>query len=356
MDLSNYKFQLIEHRKEPVILIFFEKNAKLIAELKNKYPNARWSATQKAWYLPDRNIYRSDFNLPQKIIGLEALQSIHPTNHPALQQFQEQLILKAYSPNTIRTYCLEFVQLLQILKQVPVQDLSPDRLRSYFLYCINTLKLSENHLHSRINAIKFYYEQVLHRDKMFFEIPRPKKPSLLPKVLGTKEIIKLFEAASQNTKHALMLKLVYGMGLRVSEIVQLKIQHIDSGRMQVLVQAAKGKKDRYVTLPESILNELRQYYIQYKPKEYLFEGVSGGQYALRSAQAVFKNAMNKAGIRKQIGIHSLRHSYATHLLEAGTDIAFIQQLLGHNDIKTTLLYTHVSKKDLSKIKSPLDFL
>jgi site-specific recombinase XerD len=144
------------------------------------------------------------------------------------------------------------------------------------------------------------------------------------------------------------------MGLRVSEIVNLKITDIDSGNMQVFIERAKGKKDRYANLPESILEQLRTYYKQYKPTKYLFEGQYGEQYSIRSAQQVFKTAMKKAKINKEVGIHGLRHSFATHLLENGTDIKFIQELLGHNDIKTTLRYTHVSEKSLKKIKSPLD--
>jgi site-specific recombinase XerD len=146
------------------------------------------------------------------------------------------------------------------------------------------------------------------------------------------------------------------MGLRVSEIVKLKITHIDSGRMQVHIASAKGKKDRYVNLPESVLNELRNYYIEYKPKEFLFEGQYGGAYSIRSAQAVFKDAMRKARISKPVGIHSLRHSYATHLLEHGTDISFIQKLLGHKDVSTTLIYAKVGNKSLAKVISPLDRL
>ena len=153
-----------------------------------------------------------------------------------------------------------------------------------------------------------------------------------------------------------MLKLCYEMGLRVSEIVNLKITNIDSKRMAVLIEAAKGKKDRYVTLPTSILDELRHYYRAYRPEKYLFEGRYGGQYSIRSVQTVFKNAMRKAKINKSVGLHGLRHSYATHLLECGTDMVFIQKLLGHRDIKTTEIYAKVSNRHLSNIKSPLDDL
>ncbi|MCS6823759.1 MAG: tyrosine-type recombinase/integrase, partial [Cytophagaceae bacterium] len=229
----------------------------------------------------------------------------------------------------------------------------PEKIRSYFLYCIDTLKLKENTIHSRINAVKFFFEKVMKRENIFLEIPRPKKPSTLPKVISKQDILKMLSTV-ENIKHRLMLSLCYGMGLRVSELVKLKVQHIDSKRMQVLVQEGKGKKDRYVNLPEKVLHELREYYKLYKPKEYLFEGQFGGHYSIRSVQAVFKRALKKARIYKKIGIHSLRHSYATHLHEYGTDIAFIQKLLGHKDVKTTSLYTHVSNRNIANVKSPLD--
>jgi len=161
---------------------------------------------------------------------------------------------------------------------------------------------------------------------------------------------------TENLKHNTMLKLCYGMGLRLSEILNLKISDIDSRSMRVHIVCGKGKKDRYVNLPQSILEQLRSYYLEYKPKEYLFEGQYGGQYSGRSIQQVFKNSLEKARITKKVGVHSLRHSYATHLLENGTDIRFIQELLGHRDIKTTLIYTHVSDKSIRKIVSPLDNL
>src|SRR5690606_21330484 len=301
----------------------------------------------------DNTYYRSLFQLNQNTIGKRALSQIHPINQNALQTYIDQLKLKGYSPNTIRCYTTEFAQLLKIIKSNPVNQLSTDKLRGYFLYCINTLKLSENMIHSRMNAIKFYYEQVLNYDKFFMEIPRPKKPSLLPKALSTHDIKKMLNTIA-NQKHELLLKLTYGMGLRVSELVNLKITDIDSKRMQVLINQSKGKKDRYVNLPESLLDLLRSYYIQYKPKYYLFEGQNGGQYSVRSVQLVFKKAMQKAKINKKIGIHSLRHSYATHLIEQGTDIRFVQELLGHNDIKTTMVYSGLTDQTKRNIKSPLD--
>jgi integrase len=161
---------------------------------------------------------------------------------------------------------------------------------------------------------------------------------------------------AENEKHALMPKLCCGMGLRVSEIVNLKITDTGSGNMQVLIARAKGKKDRCVNLQESVLEDLRGHYRKYQPKTYLFEGQGGGRYSIRSVQHVFKTAMEKAKINKDAGIHALRHSFATHLLENGTDMSFIQQLLGHNDIKTAMIYAKATQKNLRKAKSPSDDL
>ncbi|MDO5665895.1 MAG: tyrosine-type recombinase/integrase [Bacteroidia bacterium] len=351
---KRFSFELGEYHAKRVIWIRFEKND----ELKNflrQHTKARWSASQRAWYVADNRHYRNLFGMEQTIVGKEAMSKIHTVNLPAFNRLQEHLVLKAYSENTRRAYSLEFAQLLYVLKSYPVDNLTPERLRSYFLYCHKTLRLSESKIHSRINAVKFYFEQVLHRPKMFMDIPRPKKPLMLPKMMNKSEIKKIVEL-TENPKHRLILKLCYGMGLRVSEVTALKLTDIDSKSMIVRIERGKGKKDRITPLPESILIELRSYYLQYKPKIYLFEGQYGGQYSTRSAQKVFKLALDRAGIKKAIGIHGLRHSYATHLLETGTDIRFIQELLGHASIKTTQIYTHITDISKSKIKSPLDFL
>ena len=201
-------------------------------------------------------------------------------------------------------------------------------------------------------------EQVLKRERFFWDIPRPKKPLLLPKLLNEKELSKLFNAL-ENKKHKAMLFTAYSAGLRVSEIVNLKIADIDSGRMQIMVANAKGKKDRYVNLSPVLLDILRKYIVEYKPspKIYLFESEQTlTAYPTRTIQQIFSNAKQKAGIRKEVGIHSLRHSFATHLLDKGTDIKYIKDLLGHFNIKTTERYLHVSKKQLVNIVSPFDDL
>jgi site-specific recombinase XerD len=279
-------------------------------------------------------------------------------NNEALQKFKQQLILKSYSQSTIRTYENEFRQFLQTIKDVPASDFTTQRIKDYLQYCFKKLKLSENTLHSRMNALKFYYEQVLKREKFFWEIPRPKKPLQLPKVLGEDELRKLFNAITYK-KHKAILFTAYSAGLRVSEVVNLQLKHIDRSRMQLFVEKSKGKKDRYVGLSKILLDILESYYkeIKVKPVKYLFEGENPGvAYHARSAQKVFQMAKYKAGINKEIGFHSLRHSFATHLLEKGIDIKYIKDLLGHFDIRTTERYLHVKKEKLINIVSPLDDL
>jgi site-specific recombinase XerD len=206
-----------------------------------------------------------------------------------------------------------------------------------------------------MNAIKFYYEQVLHQDHLFFDIPRMKKPQLLPNVLAVSQIESLFRQL-KNLKHRTMLFLAYSAGLRVSEVVGLRVKDIHSERMVINIKGAKGKKDRTVVLSNAILNLLREYYRLYHPKDWLFEGQYGESYSARSLQQIFHRAKNQANITQDVTFHSLRHSYATHLHERGTDIKLIQELLGHNDIKTTLRYTHVSKATIEHISSPFDDL
>ena len=395
----------LKHRGAENIALCFASNASLNTIVK-KIKTVQWSHSNKCWYLPlskesytaivhavgtaaaiDNSILKPYLQKRKKITAADISNSnaaaghtinvnqqpnaaakkiTNPTatkawrlcsdNLAALQQFTTQLKLKAYSPSTIRTYCNELLQLLQLLKNKPVESLMPADIKRYMLYAIEKECISENTAHSRLNALKFYFEQVLGREKFFFEIPRPKKPIKLPKVLSEEKIIAGLMAV-ENLKHKTILLLAYSAGLRVSEAVQLKITDINSDRMQISIQAAKGKKDRMVTLSKAILQLLRQYYTAYKPTHWLFEGQDKEEhYSSRAAQLIFKAAYKELRLPPQCSFHSLRHSYATHLLENGTDIAYIQKLLGHNDIKTTLRYTQVTNRDIGKIESPLDKL
>lgn len=268
---------------------------------------------------------RKRLNLPLPEIGDQLIPKLYENNKQEFLKFRNALQQKAFSPNTIKLYLYEFAQLLILLKHHPVQNLSSDRLNSYFLYCIKTLKHSESHVYSRMNAIKSYFFLVHSKSEIFNSVIRPKAAKTLPKVLSSSEVKRIFEV-THNIKHLLILKIAYGMGLRVSEIIQFQIAHIDLDRMQVLIAESKGKKDRYVHFPQSLIPFYHDYLKVFQPSKYLFEGQSNEKYTTRSAQTVFKNAMKNAGIHKSVGIHGLRHSYATHLLEAGTDMVFIQKL------------------------------
>ena len=384
--VTEIKYELGNHRGNDVIYIHFERSLEMNIRVK-KLVGVKWSNSKKAWYVVDSTFYRVKFQLSAESfiekdvlaqiyetkspvrkavltqvhetknpVGKEVLSQIHAVNYPALQRYVETLQLKAYSPKTITTYRNEFAQLLYVLKGKNVDELNSDRLRDYFLYCVNTLNLSENTLHSRINAVKFYFEKVLGRDKFFIEIPRPKRPLQLPNVLAISQVERLFSKL-ENLKHKTMLFLAYSAGLRVSEVVNLRVKDIHSARMVINIKAAKGKKDRMVSLSEGILELLRKYYLSYRPKEWLFEGQCKEEsYSMRSLQQIFHRAKNEARIIQDVTFHSLRHSYATHLHERGTDIKLIQELLGHNDIQTTLRYTHVSTRKLETIVSPFDQL
>jgi integrase/recombinase XerD len=379
----------IIHKSKNVILFHFEKDLNLNNFFK-KLEFATYSNSNKGWYIPDNEDYFAKIEKEIKGIGnlnydhnktktipnytlstnkktitttlhhvttnndIACLNKMSEHNRREFDKFIQHLIIKGYSGNTVRTYKNELGIFLQTLKNVAANDLSTYRIKDYLQYCHEKLKLSESTIHSRMNALKFYYEQVLGYDKFFWEIPRPKKRIILPKVISEEKIIKgLFSI--ENLKHKTILVTAYSAGLRVSEVVSLKIRDVDSDRMQIFIENAKGKKDRVVPLSNNVLELLRNYYKEYKPKYWLFEGqVKGEAYSVRTAQEVFSFYFKKIGLPKYFTFHSLRHSYATHLLESGTDIKYIQELLGHNDIKTTLRYTHVSKRELSKIESPLD--
>ena len=395
--MQNILLSPLLHRNNECIGIYFDKNT-AVEKIIRRQPAVKWSQTNRCWYIPltEAAYHLLVKDLKEKAIvdnaALKAylekrrkVQSALPEkkqpvikkitaagkppassaawqlsneNLKALQSFTEILKLKSYSESTIKTYTNEFLQLLQLLKNKPADDLTVADLKRYMVFAMEKQGISENTAHSRLNALKFYYEQVLGREKFFWEIPRPKKPQLLPKLLNEEEIRRLFNALT-NKKHKAMLFTAYSAGLRVSEIVNLKMADIDSKRMQIFIARAKGKKDRYVNLSPVLLDILRNYIREYKPKPttYLFESEQTMlAYPTRTVQQIFTNAKNKAGIKKEVGVHSLRHSFATHLLDKGTDIKYIKDLLGPFNIKTTERYLHVSRRSLVNIISPLDDL
>lgn len=373
------------HKGEESIGLIFDSDLRL-NNIAKTIKGIKWSYTRKCWYTAcTREAYEKlkqafadtatlvtdqlknyllqkqvvvavpDKKIPAATACLLLQYALCNENLVAYDSFRKLLILKGYSPNTIRNYCNEFHQLLRLLGKRLVSDLTKPQVLSYLLWLLEKRDCSETKVHTTVNAIKFYFEQVLDRQKEFYDLPRPKKPFKLPAILAESEMVQLIQQM-KNLKHRTILMAGYSAGLRVSEIIGLKITDIDSKRMMLHLHGAKGKKDRMVPLSKKLLEVLRVYYLAYKPQEFVFENPNGGPYSARSAQKILQTAKLEAGITKKGSIHMLRHSYATHLMEAGTDIRIIQELLGHNSIRTTMRYTHVSKKDIGRIESPLDKL
>lgn len=283
------------------------------------------------------------------------ISSLTPFQFLALEKYIEMLKLKNYSENTISVYRNWFTLFLKNFPDKKPSTISKEEVMELLMRYKNSKVWSATGQNQLISSIKFFYEKVLNRAAETYDLPRAQKPFQLPAIFAEEEIKKII-VATENLKHRTMICLAYAGGLRVSEIVNLKLKDIDSKRMVITLCSAKGMKDRQTLLSVKLLELLRTYVKEYKPKVWLFEGQAGGQYSARSIQEVIQQAKKKAGVTKKGSIHALRHSFATHLLEGGTDLLSIKELLGHNSLRTTMLYTHVSKKHLSKIQSPLDKL
>ena len=395
--METIHLHIIIHKAEERIAVGIAYSVTINAAIKN-IGGIKWSKTKKMWHLPVTNqsvrevvrrtegiafvnidmlnewLEKQKTGLAEQVSKTEPVinpgreiklleeadkaKRLSAENTEALRLYMQKLTLKAYSINTIKTYRNEFTQFLIKLAHINANKLNAVHIKRYMEYCANEEKIAENTLHSRLNAIKFYYEKVLEQDKILWEIPRAKKQFLLPKVLNEAELKRMF-ASVRNLKHKAILFTAYSAGLRVSEVVKLRVSDIDSERMQIFVERAKGKKDRVVNLSILLLDILRQYMKLQKPRPvtYLFANdKEDGPYSIRSAQVIFQRAKNMAGIKKDIGFHSLRHSFATHLLEKGVDVKYIKDILGHFDIRTTERYLHISKEKLINIISPLDTL
>lgn len=276
-------------------------------------------------------------------------------HHTALKLMAQKLSLRGYSQNTAKTYIEQFKLFLRFYSKYHPEEIEEPEITNYLLYLIQKRKISKSTQNQAINAIKFYYEKVLKQDRKVYYLERPLKEKKLPLVLNQDEIISIF-GALQNIKHSAMLMLIYSAGLRRSELINLRVGDLDTVRHIVFIRGGKGRKDRQSLLAKNLNPLLEKYLIEYKPRLWLFEGEKGEQYSESSLQKVFKQAVVKAGIKKNAHLHSLRHSFATHLLESGASTRFIQVLLGHESSKTTELYTQVTHFSLSKIQSPLDQL
>ncbi len=345
------KLEKITHHKTSYWGIAIPYDSSLISKVKQL--KGRWNPELKLWLFKsgietEKQLRRQfDFSVKTDVTSKRSRRI--PEAYLAL------LERRRYSPNTIQTYTSLFEKFLNHYPQQQPETLNDKHIADFQTYLVNDKRVSVSSQNQYINAIKFYFEKVLGRDKGYYHIDRPIKEFKLPKVLTDKEVILIMNSV-HNLKHKAMLLLVYSAGLRAGELINLRISDIDSEQMRVYVRGGKGKKDRVTILSQKALDALRQYFRKYRPKEYLFEGQTGGKYSLSSLRRVFNIAVQTAQVKKKVSLHSLRHSFATHLLENGVDLRYIQVLLGHNSSKTTEIYTHITHKGWKTIKSPLDQL
>ena len=347
--------------------------------LVNQIPNRRWNRKLRCWTVPyNLKTIRQlqylfgkqcwlDFDPEKEPVKKSSSNKNNKTDSPLpqiksspwpkeLNAMEQELILKRYSRHTVKTYLCFFKEFtIWLGKNRSPEDQDSVLVRNFLYQWVKYKKASATSQNQMINAIKFYYEKVLKRERVVYDLPRPKKSIQLPKIFSEKEIKRLLQAPN-NIKHKCILLTIYSTGIRLSELLNLRLQDIDSKRMSVFIKGGKGKKDRYTVLSPILLEHLRHYYKIYLPEYWLFEGQDCGQYSPRSVQQILRNAIKKSRVNSFGTVHTLRHSFATHLLENGTDLRYIQHLLGHASTKTTEIYTHITKHHMAKLKSPLDFL
>jgi integrase/recombinase XerD len=349
------------------LLVFFTYHPTNVDRIRS-IPGRRWHPQEKAWSIPHstqalsalERLFSTDpiqtFSTPDKkptSITQRRWGVLSQTEQIFIARVEDEMQLRGYSPQTRKAYRNRLLHFYSDQNK-PVAEFSAEDIRRYLLRLIKERNASNAHLNQTVSAIKFLFNYVLHRPCEIDKIPRPRSESKLPSVLSRNEIIRLLSGLG-NLKHRALLMVSYSAGLRVGEVVKLRVEDIDSDRKQIHVRQAKGRKDRYTLLSEITLEILRAYYTAYRPHSWLFPGAKEGTHInIRTVQKVFAKAVQTANINKRVTLHSLRHSFATHLLEDGTDLRYVQELLGHKKPETTMRYTHVTRKDLRRIRSPLD--
>lgn len=345
----NWNARPLVHRAEFRILV--ATNDFETSQWIRTFADARWSHTHRGWHVPDTERNRAILRLAPRIDKTPDKSIVQQ-----VARFKLWLQSRRYSEHTVKTYSDALICFLDFFNHKTVDEIDIDDLIRFNNEYILEKKLSASYQNQIVNSVKLYFAQIQQRKLEVELIHRPKRQKLLPNVLSKAEV-KLILNAHVNFKHKVMLCMIYSCGLRCSELIGLKPADIQSDRHVVVIRQAKGKKDRIVPLSVNILEMLRQYYAGYKPKVWLFEATQPGQpYSAKSLQHILKEAVRKAEIQKPVTLHWLRHSYATHLLENGTDLRYIQEILGHNSSKTTEIYTHVSTLSIQMIKSPFDDL
>jgi integrase/recombinase XerD len=371
------------HGGAMVVFISFQKDERLISVLKSKTA-ARWDAVAGKWYIASEGFVLGDLfqafkglafvdysGLRNKTIVSGSSRIKKPSEKKAayseakalsadtlakIEDFRRWMAHKRYSTSTIKTYAGALKNFLLFTGGKPISDLCNEDMVNYVNGYIIPNKLSFTYQNQAVNAVKLFFREVMKSRIEIDKLERPRREHKLPNVLSKWEVKALLSAPA-NIKHEAMLSLIYACGLRRSELLNLRPEHVDSARGLLIIKNAKGRKDRVVSISDKMVVLLRDYYRRFRPRVWLFEGQEAGtSYSETSLQAVLKSALKKAGIKKPVTLHWLRHSYATHLLEAGTDLRYIQELLGHKSSKTTEIYTHVTEKSLQKIKSPFDDL
>lgn len=351
-----------------IVKLTFDYNKVLIQEIK-KMRGARWSATLKCWYFEKEIFDLTKFFTaisPFIYIDYSGLKNVNIATIKKIkvkkpkkpkveipESYIDLLDQRRYSQSTINTYTNYFSDFVYYFKDINLEDVDQQQINDYLLYLIREEEISPSQQNQRINSIKFYYEKVLGDEKYFFKIDRPIKSKKLPNVLTVEEVKRMIDITT-NLKHKCIIGLLYSAGLRRSELINMIIKDILSDQMLIKIRDSKGNKDRYVGLSNHILEMLRKYFIEYRPLEYLFEGQKRDKISTTSIRNIVKNSAFKAGIKRRVSPHMLRHSFATHHLESGTDLRYIQEFLGHGSPKTTEIYTHVAKTDFRKFRNPLD--
>ena len=367
------KLSILEHNEEKRLFAGFPFNRKLVDVIK-EIPGRRWSQTKKQWHfnlnkqvfellkqkladtaIIDTSLLKTQWKELKEIEKEKKFANINEETVKAIDYFKLWMEQKRYSPQTVKNYVGQLIQFLTYYQPRSFKDLTNEDVERYNHEVIVKNGLSVSFQSSMVGAIKLFYMQAGNTKMNLDKLQRPFKEHRLPQVLSKEEVQKIINATN-NLKHKALLSLTYACGMRRGEVINLKIKDLDGKRKLIRIEQAKGKKDRYVPFGSKLRELLTQYYKIYKPKLYLFEGQYEQQYGESSAAQILKHAVKKVGIKKEVTLHTLRHSFATHLLEAGTDIRYIQELLGHNDPKTTMIYTHVSRKKLSEINSPFDDL
>lgn len=311
-----------------------------------KIKGFRYEPKQKCWFIP---------NTEQNKRTLKNMNLFNKKyyEHEVYKKIDQKIKLKSYSPSTVNTYKSQIIQFLDYFANEDIENLTKEDIEAYVYHLKNRQNISLSKQNQVINAIKFYYEQVLGKRRTYYDITRPKKEQKLPEVLSEAEVKMILEAP-KNLKHKALLYITYSSGLRASEVIGLRVQDIHSDEGYVYVKGGKGKKDRRTILSEKALKVIRAYYKKYKPKYWLFEGEADKQYSTTSLRKVLHKAVSKTTVKINVTPHTLRHSFATHLVKQGYNLRIIQTLLGHNDISTTSIYTHIASIDRSVVKSPLD--